>query len=228
MIEKWIDVQVPVSVAYNQWTQFREFPRFMEGVEEVRQLGDRHLHWRTNVGGKREEWDAEITEQIPDKRIAWHAKSGAPNAGTCLVDCGDPADIRSSFNGSKSDVLERGRTTRVLGWRWAQPQALAYGVGVEIENRTNAFEGVRPVGIGGEEPLLCFVEEAAAVIARGEAMLLEALERVLQHGNHEPFFRYLLVRRSKVLRRQDDVELRQATGKSRDHWIRFYRHPSFL
>jgi uncharacterized membrane protein len=80
-IEQSIDVEVPARVAYNQWTQFEEFPRFMEGVESVRQIDDRRLHWRANVGGKIEEWDAEITEQIPDKRIAWTSTSGARNAG---------------------------------------------------------------------------------------------------------------------------------------------------
>jgi uncharacterized membrane protein len=80
-IERSIDVAVPVSTAYNQWTQFEEFPRFMEGVEEVRQLDDRHLHWRAEVGGKEVEWDAEIVDQIPDKRIAWMSTSGAKNAG---------------------------------------------------------------------------------------------------------------------------------------------------
>lgn len=80
-VEKSIEVNVPVSTAYNQWTQFEEFPRFMEGIEEVRQLDATHLHWCASVGGKRKEWDAEITEQIPDKRIAWRATTGAPNAG---------------------------------------------------------------------------------------------------------------------------------------------------
>ncbi len=80
-ITKSIDVKVPVRTAYNQWTQFEEFPRFMEGVEEVRQLDDKRLHWVANVGGKREEWQAEITEQIPDKRIAWRTEEGAMNAG---------------------------------------------------------------------------------------------------------------------------------------------------
>jgi uncharacterized membrane protein len=81
LVQKSIDVEVPANVAYNQWTQFEEFPRFMEGVESVRQLDDRRVHWRANIGGKVEEWDAEITEQIPDKRIAWSSTSGAPNAG---------------------------------------------------------------------------------------------------------------------------------------------------
>jgi len=80
-IEKSIDVNVPVRTAYNQWTQFEEFPRFMEGVEEVRQLTDKKLHWRANVGGKVKEWDAEITEQTPDQRIAWKNSNGAANAG---------------------------------------------------------------------------------------------------------------------------------------------------
>jgi uncharacterized membrane protein len=80
-IEQSIDVNVPVSTAYNQWTQFEEFPRFMEGVEAVRQLDNQRLHWRANVGGRVEEWDAIITEQHPDERIAWKNTTGAPNAG---------------------------------------------------------------------------------------------------------------------------------------------------
>jgi uncharacterized membrane protein len=74
-------VDVPVRTAYNQWTQFEEFPRFMEGVEEVRQLDDRHLHWRANVGGKVEEWEAEIREQVPDEKIVWNSMAGDDNAG---------------------------------------------------------------------------------------------------------------------------------------------------
>jgi uncharacterized membrane protein len=80
-IEKSIEVNLPAQTAYNQWTQFEEFPRFMEGVESVQQLDDRHLHWRAKIGGNVEEWDAEITEQIPDKRIAWQSTSGTRNAG---------------------------------------------------------------------------------------------------------------------------------------------------
>jgi uncharacterized membrane protein len=76
-----IDVEVPVSTAYNQWTQFEEFPRFMEGVESVQQRDDSHLHWIAEIGGKREEWDAVITEQHPDERVAWKATGGKGNAG---------------------------------------------------------------------------------------------------------------------------------------------------
>lgn len=80
-VEKSIDVNVPVRTAYNQWTQFEDFPQFMEGVVEVRQLDDTHQHWCADIGGKRKEWDAQITEQVPDQRIAWRSTSGAPNGG---------------------------------------------------------------------------------------------------------------------------------------------------
>jgi len=80
-IEQSIDVNVPVRTAYDQWTQFEEFPRFMEGVREVRQLDDKRLAWCAEVGGKEKRWEAEITEQIPDARIAWRSRTGANNAG---------------------------------------------------------------------------------------------------------------------------------------------------
>ena len=72
---------MPARTAYNQWTQFEEFPAFMEGVERVEQLDDRRLHWRAEIGGKTLEWDATITEQIPDKRIAWCSTTGEKHAG---------------------------------------------------------------------------------------------------------------------------------------------------
>jgi uncharacterized membrane protein len=80
-IEQSIDVHVPVHIAYNQWTQFEEFPSFMEGVEQVTQLDDTHLHWKVNIGGRTKEWRAVITEQLPDQRIAWTSTTGARNAG---------------------------------------------------------------------------------------------------------------------------------------------------
>jgi hypothetical protein len=80
-VEKSIEVAAPLSVAYNQWTQFEEFPRFMEGVTEVRQLNDKRLHWVASVAGKQKEWDAEIVEQTPDTRIAWRSATGAHNEG---------------------------------------------------------------------------------------------------------------------------------------------------
>jgi uncharacterized membrane protein len=80
-IVETIEVNVPVRTAYNQWTQFEEFPQFMASVKEIRQLDDKHLHWKANVAGEEKEWDVEITEQIPDKRIAWRSTSGVPNGG---------------------------------------------------------------------------------------------------------------------------------------------------
>ena len=80
-VAKEIEVNVPVTMAYNQWTQFEEFPRFMEGVHEVQQIDERHLYWRARIGGKEEKWEAEIREQVPDTRIIWRSVDGATNAG---------------------------------------------------------------------------------------------------------------------------------------------------
>ena len=81
VIETAIEVEVPVRIAYNQWTQFEEFPRFMKGVVQVQQKDNKHLHWKGSMAGKEEEWDAEITEQIPDRRIAWRGSRGAQKGG---------------------------------------------------------------------------------------------------------------------------------------------------
>jgi uncharacterized membrane protein len=86
IVEKSIEVSVPCSAAYNQWTQFEDFPKFMEGVEEVTQIDDTHLHWHAEIGGVDKEWNAEITEQIPDARIAWRSTSGAVNSGVVTFD----------------------------------------------------------------------------------------------------------------------------------------------
>ncbi|GAA3735564.1 hypothetical protein GCM10022379_01370 [Micromonospora maritima] len=81
-VERSIDVDVPVTTAYNQWTQFEEFPRFMGGVREVRQLDDRRTHWVAEIAGVQREWDATIVEQVPDRTVAWAATDGTTNAGT--------------------------------------------------------------------------------------------------------------------------------------------------
>jgi len=81
-IEKSVEVNCPVRTVYNQWTQFEDFPKFMAGVKEVHQIDDTHLHWRAQVWGKDEEWDAEVTEQMPDERISWRSVAGSKNAGT--------------------------------------------------------------------------------------------------------------------------------------------------
>jgi uncharacterized membrane protein len=76
-----IDIAVPVRTAYDQWTQFETFPKFMEGVKSVRQLDDSTLQWTAEIAGKEKTWKAKITEQRPDERIAWKATEGAQNAG---------------------------------------------------------------------------------------------------------------------------------------------------
>jgi uncharacterized membrane protein len=97
-VEKSIEVQAPLRSVYNQWTQFEEFPRFMEGVQEVRQLDDTHLHWCARVGGRELEWDSEIVEQVPDRRIAWHSIEGKKNAGTVAFQPVDSTCTRVSLS----------------------------------------------------------------------------------------------------------------------------------
>jgi hypothetical protein len=80
-VEKRILVNVPVSVAYNQWTQFEEFPRFMGGVKSVKQLSDDRLEWVAEIAGVRRQWQAKILEQVPDRKVAWAATEGTTNAG---------------------------------------------------------------------------------------------------------------------------------------------------
>ena len=147
-IEESVEVNVPVSTAYNQWTQFTEFPKFMKGVREVRQMDPTHLRWRAIVGGKEEEWDSEITEQIPDNRIAWHSTTGPRNAGVVtfhkisdstsrimlqmdyaprnvVEGIGDvlgilKLEMRNNLKGFKEFLEERGKETGA--WRGAVPQ----------------------------------------------------------------------------------------------------------
>jgi uncharacterized membrane protein len=80
-IEESIEVSVPIGQVYDQWTQFETFPQFMEGVESISQLDATHLHWVAEIGGVTRQWDAEITEQHPDERVAWRATGGVENAG---------------------------------------------------------------------------------------------------------------------------------------------------
>ena len=96
-IEQSIELEVPVQTAYNQWTQFEEFPRFMEGVEEIRQIDDTHLHWVAEFGGTRHEWDAVITEQLPDERVAWRNVDGKENAGVVTFHKLDDAHSQMDF-----------------------------------------------------------------------------------------------------------------------------------
>lgn len=80
-VEQSIDVDVPVTTAYNQWTQFESFPKFMGGVDSVIQIDDTQTHWKTSIGGVDREFDARITEQHPDERVAWTSTDGKTHAG---------------------------------------------------------------------------------------------------------------------------------------------------
>ncbi|HET9656782.1 MAG TPA: SRPBCC family protein [Kineosporiaceae bacterium] len=90
-IEQSIDVEVPIHAVYDQWTQFEGFPEFMEGVERVEQLDDAHLHWVTRVAGVEREFDAVITEQVPDQRIGWRSVQGPTQAGQVSFSSDEPS-----------------------------------------------------------------------------------------------------------------------------------------
>ena len=89
-----IDVAVPVNTAYNQWTQFESFPRFMDGVERIDQVTPTRTHWSTRIAGVQREFDAEITEQRPDERIAWTTENGTHQAGVVTFHRLDEATTR--------------------------------------------------------------------------------------------------------------------------------------
>ena len=91
-MEATVEVEAPVTAVYNQWTQFEEFPRFMSGVESVTQTDDTHVHWVAEIAGKRKEWDAEITQQLPDKEIDWIGFGDADNRGRIVF---EPVDGRT-------------------------------------------------------------------------------------------------------------------------------------
>ncbi|MGO4145279.1 SRPBCC family protein [Paenarthrobacter sp. YAF11_1] len=110
-VNKSIDVDVPVSVAYNQWTQFETFPEFMNGVESVQQIDDTALHFATNVGGVKREYNAQIIEQVPDALVSWASVDGPRNAGTVSFE--PLADART-------------RVTVAIDW---EPESLAEKAG---------------------------------------------------------------------------------------------------
>jgi len=93
-IEKSISVDCPLQTVYNQWTQFEEFPRFMEGIKQVTQLDDKRLHWEAEIGGKHKEWNAKITEQIPDHRISWESEAGDHTSGVVTFQAERPDRTR--------------------------------------------------------------------------------------------------------------------------------------
>jgi uncharacterized protein (TIGR02271 family) len=118
-----IEVNAPLRVVYNQWTQFEEFPRFMEGVEQVRQEGEKRLFWRAKIGGQVKEWEAEITQQVPDERIAWKSVDGSPNSGTVTFQALGPDGTRvtATIEYEPEGLLEK--TGDALGFPSGRVQA---------------------------------------------------------------------------------------------------------
>lgn len=108
-IEKSIEVNAPVETVYNQWTQFEEFPLFMKGLEQVQQLDDKRLHFVATIAGKREEWDAEITEQVPDEKISWRSITGASNEGTVRFEklANGRTQVRAAISIEPDSFLEK-------------------------------------------------------------------------------------------------------------------------
>jgi carbon monoxide dehydrogenase subunit G len=108
-VERSIEVEVPVRTAYDQWTQFEEFPRFMSGVQEVRQVGDALTHWVAEIAGVRREWDAAILEQVPDQKVSWAATSGATNAGAVYFMAVGPdrTQVRLTLDYEPEGIVEK-------------------------------------------------------------------------------------------------------------------------
>jgi uncharacterized membrane protein len=185
-VEQSIDVAVPVRTAYNQWTQFEEFPRFMDGVERIEQRTPTRTHWVTKVAGVKREFDAEISEQIPDERIAWHALDGPTQSGVVTFhrlddthtrvmlqmafepegvaeQAGDKLGlVRSRVHGDlkhfKEFVEHRGQETG--GWRGHvnTPGTAAQGTAMSEPGTTaQAPEGL-PGGIDRTDPLSPYAE----------------------------------------------------------------------
>jgi uncharacterized membrane protein len=143
-VKESVEVNVPVSTAYNQWTQFEEFPSFMENVESVTQLDDTHLRWIADVGGKRQEWRAEITQQVPDEIIAWRSLEGLENAGSVRFESlgADRTKIEATLTWEPEGIVEAaadriGISERALSVDLGRFKELIEGRGVE----TGAWRG---------------------------------------------------------------------------------------
>src|SRR5215213_244071 len=143
-IDAKIELDVPVSTAYNQWTQFEEFPQFMEGVEQVQQLDDTRLHWVANVAGKLAEWDAKILEQHPDKQISWISEDGKKTRGTVSFEELGPARtlVRLSMSYQAEGLTEAVGSAAGLDDRRVRGDLERFKQLIEDRNReTGAWRG---------------------------------------------------------------------------------------
>jgi hypothetical protein len=199
-VEKTVEVDVPVNTAYNQWTQFEEFPQFMGGVDEVRQVSDSLTHWVAQIAGVRREWDAAILEQVPDSKVAWAATTGATNAGAVYFQSLGPArtlvrlqleyepeglvekvgDFLNVVSRQAEGDLERfktfieGRGAATGGWRGAVNEAGTVGSpGVDAASASRGDSG--KAGVSGTA--VAAGVAAAGVAAAGAAVAATAAKR---------------------------------------------------
>ena len=151
-VEKSIEVGVPVSTAYNQWTQFEDFPHFMDGVESVTQLSDDRLKWVAHIAGVRREWEAKILEQIPDRRVAWAAISGATNSGAVEFEGtgGGRTSIKLTLEYQPEGAVEKlGNMLHIVA-RQAEHDLKKFKKFIEHEGHaTGAWRGTVPGGAAG-------------------------------------------------------------------------------
>jgi uncharacterized membrane protein len=189
-VEKSVKVDVPLSTAYNQWTQFEDFPHFMGGVKEVRQLDDRRLQWTAEIAGVRRQWEASILEQVPDQKIAWAATAGATNAGAVRFEPAGPGSTIVSLTleyepegvveqiGDKLGIVERQVTSDLQrfkelieaegyasgAWRGAVNEGVGVGTpGVEHAVASQGDSG--KAGVSGVAVAAGAVAAAAGVAA---------------------------------------------------------------
>ncbi len=122
-VTEHVDVAVPVRTAYDQWTQFEEFPQFMEGVQEIRQLSDTMTHWTVEIAGVKREFDAEITEQLPDERVAWRSTGGTQHSGVVTFHRLDENTSRSPSSWSSTRTGSSRRPATSSAWSTVGPRA---------------------------------------------------------------------------------------------------------
>ncbi|MGY1636510.1 SRPBCC family protein [Geodermatophilus sp. SYSU D00742] len=166
-VERSIQADVPLRTAYGQWTQFEDFPHFMGGVTEVRQLDDRRLHWVAEIAGVRREWEAAILEQVPDTRIAWAATSGATNAGAVRFEAAGPnaTVVHLTLEYEPEGVVEQVGDTLGVVERQVRADLERFKALVEDEGYpTGVWRGSINAGAGVGTP---GVEDAAA--SRGDS-----------------------------------------------------------
>jgi uncharacterized membrane protein len=142
-LEKSFEVDAPVHAVYSQWMQFEDFPRFMQGIEEVRRLDGKRLHWRASVAGHEKEWDAEITEDVPDEVIAWRSTSGAPNAGTVRFEPlgADATRVQVSFEYEPENAVEKVGDALGFVSRQVEKSVEDFKRMIDAGKRTNRAQG---------------------------------------------------------------------------------------